>query len=98
MSGRFSRSALALALTVGALAVAGCGGSSNSNSTSPSSNAPVTQTGPQLTPQSWGTRIQAIFNQLKAAAAPVRTNGHDPNTWYGLASKHDELVLGALQG
>jgi hypothetical protein len=91
MSGRFSRSTLALALTVGALVVAGCGGSSNSNSTSPSSSAPVTQTGPQLTPQSWGTRIQAIFNQLKAAAAPVSSNGRDPNTWYGLATKLDQM-------
>jgi hypothetical protein len=87
MSMRFVRVSSALALTVGALALAGCGGGSSSGSTGTTgTTGGGTASGATLTPAQWKTQVQGISNQLKAAFAPLKTNGKSPDTWFTLAS------------
>lgn len=89
MTMRFGRITPALALVVGALAIAGCGGSSSGGSGGTGTTA--TATGATLTPKQWETKVEGISSQLSAAFAPIKTNGHDPNTWFTLSSKLKQI-------
>jgi hypothetical protein len=89
MSMRFARVSPALALTVGALALAGCGGGSSGGGGGTGTTGTTgggTASGATLTPAQWKTQVESISTQLKAAFAPLQTNGKDPDTWFTLAT------------
>lgn len=85
MSAKFRQLSPALALSIGALALVGCGGSSGGGTTG------GTTGGAPLSTQAWANQIHNIFNELKTAAAPVRTGGKNPQTWFTLATKLKQI-------
>jgi hypothetical protein len=91
MSMRFGRVSPALALAVGALAIAGCGGGSSGGSGSTGTGTSASATGATLTPKQWEAKVEGISTELSAAFAPIKTQGHSPETWFTLSNQLKQI-------